>query len=96
MIPITFFNSITIAEDEEVYLQAISDQIQVITKDLKTLEKAVYQKSDIASSTTLNLYSFDTAPWYGTLPAISPLDKSNFIPGGNVLVLPSSLVSTTL
>ena len=37
------------AEDEEIYLQAISDQIQVITKDLKTLEKAVYQKSDIVS-----------------------------------------------
>ena len=32
-----------IAEDEEIYLKAISDQIQVITKDLKTLEKAVYQ-----------------------------------------------------
>ena len=59
MIPITFFNSITIAEDEEVYLQAISDQIQVITKDLKTLEKAVYQKSDIASSTTLNSIKSD-------------------------------------
>ena len=28
-------------------LKAISDQIQVITKDLKTLEKAVYQKSDV-------------------------------------------------
>ncbi len=38
------------AEDEEIYLQAISDQIQVITKDLKTLEKAVYQKSDLVSS----------------------------------------------
>jgi len=38
------------AEEEEVYLQAISDQIQVITKDLKTLEKAVYQKSDIVSA----------------------------------------------
>ena len=37
----------------KIYLEAISDQIQVITKDLKTLEKAVYQKSDIASSTTL-------------------------------------------
>ena len=31
------------AEEEEIYLKAISDQIQVITKDLKTLEKAVYQ-----------------------------------------------------
>ena len=42
------------AEEEEIYLKAISDQIQVITKDLKTLEKAVYQKSDVAvSSTTL-------------------------------------------
>ncbi|MDA9684728.1 tol-pal system protein YbgF [Candidatus Pelagibacter bacterium] len=38
------------AEEEEIYLKAISDQIQVITKDLKTLEKAVYQKSDVASN----------------------------------------------
>ena len=45
----TFFISIISAEDEEIYLQAISDQIQVITKDLKTLEKAVYQKSDAIS-----------------------------------------------
>ena len=54
LIPVIFFHSITTAEDEEVYLQAISDQIQVITKDLKTLEKAVYQKSDVAASTILN------------------------------------------
>ena len=45
-----FFNfSVLNAEEEEIYLKSISDQIQVITKDLKTLEKAVYQKSDIAS-----------------------------------------------
>ena len=47
-----FFSLITfsaIAEEEEIYLKAISDQIQVITKDLKTLEKAVYQKSDIVT-----------------------------------------------
>ena len=37
------------AEEDEIYLQAISDQIQVITKDLKILEKAVYQKSDAIS-----------------------------------------------
>ena len=52
-------NSITIAEDEEIYLKAISDQIQVITKDLKTLEKAVYQKSNIVSSNTLNSIKSD-------------------------------------
>ena len=48
---ITFisFGNVVNAEDEEIYLKAISDQIQVITKDLKTLEKAVYQKSDIVS-----------------------------------------------
>ena len=40
------------AEEEEIYLKSISDQIQVITKDLKTLEKAVYQKSDVASTST--------------------------------------------
>tara|TARA_B100000963_G_scaffold104521_2_gene90514 strand:- start:17700 stop:18593 length:894 start_codon:yes stop_codon:yes gene_type:complete len=39
------------AEEEEIYLKSISDQIQVITKDLKTLEKAVYQKSDISLTT---------------------------------------------
>jgi len=45
------------AEEEEIYLKAISDQIQVITKDLKTLEKAVYQKSEVVtlkSSSTIN------------------------------------------
>ena len=45
------------AEQEEIYLQSISDQIQVITKDLKTLEKAVYQKSDVASSSSSVLTS---------------------------------------
>jgi tol-pal system protein YbgF len=45
-----FFINLVYAEQEEIYLQSISDQIQVITKDLKTLEKAVYQKSDITSS----------------------------------------------
>ena len=38
------------AEEEEVLIQAVADQIQVLTKDLKTLEKAVYKKSDIISS----------------------------------------------
>ena len=46
-----FFLSYSNAEEEEIYLKAISDQIQVITKDLKTLEKAVYQKSNLGLST---------------------------------------------
>jgi len=46
---IIFFSNTISAEEEEIYLKAISDQIQVITKDLKTLEKAVYQKSDVVS-----------------------------------------------
>ena len=54
IITLIIFNH-SIAEEEEIYLKAISDQIQVITKDLKTLEKAVYQKSNLdlsaASST---------------------------------------------
>ena len=49
IVPAFVFTSIY-AEEEEIYLKAISDQIQVITKDLKTLEKAVYQKSDVAVS----------------------------------------------
>ena len=54
IITLAIFNN-SIAEEEEIYLKAISDQIQVISKDLKTLEKAVYQKSNLdlsaASST---------------------------------------------
>ncbi len=46
---IVSFSSIK-AEEEEVLLQAVADQIQALSKDLKTLEKAVYQKSDISSS----------------------------------------------
>ena len=38
------------AEDEDATIDAISDQLQVIIKDLKTLEKAVYKKSDISTS----------------------------------------------
>ena len=43
------YSMILKAEDEEILIQAVSDQLQVLIKDLKTLEKAVYQKSDIAS-----------------------------------------------
>ena len=50
-----FYNVFAFAEEEEIYLKAISDQIQVITKDLKTLEKAVYQKSDVVSSSKLQV-----------------------------------------
>ena len=49
ILSLIFFNFAK-AEEEEIYLKSISDQIQVITKDLKTLEKAVYQKSDVSSS----------------------------------------------
>ena len=38
------------AEEEEILIQAVADQIKVLTKDLKTLEKAVYNKSDIITS----------------------------------------------
>ena len=57
LVPLFFFTNIQ-AEEEEIFLRAISDQIQVITKDLKTLEKAVYQKSDI-SSTSLKTIKTD-------------------------------------
>ena len=59
---IFIFNFYTIsasAEEEEIYLKSISDQIQVITKDLKTLEKAVYQKSDIVSNKPLSAIKSD-------------------------------------
>ena len=55
---VTFFSFLN-AEEEEIYLKAISDQIQVITKDLKTLEKAVYQKSDVAVTNSVNSMKSD-------------------------------------
>ena len=54
-----FFINPLYAEEEEIYLKAISDQIQVITKDLKTLEKAVYQKSDVVSINPSNTIGSD-------------------------------------
>tara|TARA_B100001093_G_scaffold487601_1_gene524030 strand:- start:1983 stop:2951 length:969 start_codon:yes stop_codon:yes gene_type:complete len=45
-------NSFLSAEEEDGQLQSVIDQIQVISQDLKTLEKAVYQKSDITSSSS--------------------------------------------
>ena len=58
LILITLFvissSSLVIAEEEEILIQSVVDQIQVLTKDLKTLEKAVYQKSDISSSSTIS------------------------------------------
>ncbi len=50
-------NSPLKAEEEEIMIQAISDQIQVLTKDLKTLEKAVYQKSDVVSGSSSSMKS---------------------------------------
>ena len=52
-------NSILKAEEEEIALQAVADQIQVLTKDLKTLEKAVYKKSDIISSANSSAINSD-------------------------------------
>jgi tol-pal system protein YbgF len=54
-----FFVNYVSAEEEDVSLKAISDQIQVITNDIKTLEKAVYQKSDIVSSRSSSSTSSD-------------------------------------
>ena len=45
------------AEEEDLLIQAVADQIQVLTKDLKTLEKAVYKKSDIISVSSSSMKS---------------------------------------
>ena len=57
---VIFLTNFILAEEEEIYLKAISDQIQVITKDLKTLEKAVYQKSDLVSKKPSSSISSDS------------------------------------
>ena len=45
-----FTHSFLKAEEEDVLLKSIANEVQVLINDLKTLEKAVYQKSDITSS----------------------------------------------
>jgi len=45
------------AEEEEIQIRAVVDQIQVLTKDLQTLEKAVYQKSDAISTSPSSMKS---------------------------------------
>ena len=42
---LTLLQTHSIAEEEKI--NAVVDQLEIITQDLKTLEKAVYKKSDI-------------------------------------------------
>ena len=55
----SFFLTTANAEEEEIYLKSISDQIQVITKDLKTLEKVVYKKSEVVTNVSQSSISSD-------------------------------------
>ena len=54
-----FLTNYISAEEDDISIKAISDQIQVITNDLKTLEKAVYQKSDVVSLKSSSSVSSD-------------------------------------
>ena len=53
LISISFFNMIFTFSYGNEKIDAIVDQIQILAKDLKTLEKAVYNKSDLSNSTVL-------------------------------------------
>ena len=55
ILSLVFSQNILKAEEEEAQLQAVVDQIEVLMRDLKTLEKAVYQKSDITSSSSSSM-----------------------------------------
>ncbi len=54
---IVSLNQFLLAEEEEIEIQAVADQVQVLINDLKTLEKAVYQKSDMLTTNATNLKS---------------------------------------
>jgi len=49
---ILFNFTIVIAKSDEEKLNSIIDQINIISNDLKTLEKAVYKKSDLTNSSS--------------------------------------------
>ena len=53
IILISLFNIISTYSYGNEKIDAIVDQIQILTKDLKTLEKAVYNKSDVSNSSGL-------------------------------------------
>ena len=45
-----FFSTNIIANAEEEKLDAVIDQLQILTQDLKTLEKAVYKTAEVSNS----------------------------------------------
>ena len=45
--------------EEDLKIQAIVDQINIVTQDLKTLEKAVYKNSDLTKTTSSNYLNED-------------------------------------
>ena len=53
LILISLFNIISTFSYGNEKIDAIVDQMQILTKDLKTLEKAVYNKSDVSNSSGL-------------------------------------------
>ena len=53
IILISLFNIISTYSYGNEKIDAIVDQMQILTKDLKTLEKAVYNKSDVSNSSGL-------------------------------------------
>jgi len=53
LISISLFNMICTFSYGNEKIDAIVDQIQILAKDLKTLEKAVYNKSDVSNSSGL-------------------------------------------
>ena len=53
IILISLFNIISTFSYGNEKIDAIVDQMQILTKDLKTLEKAVYNKSDVSNSSGL-------------------------------------------
>ncbi len=56
LVSLSFFSTISLHGDEKV--DAVIDQLQIISQDLKTLEKAFYKKSDLinnSSSSSNNL-----------------------------------------
>ena len=54
-----FFHSAINAEEEDELIQSVIEQIRILTKDFKTLEKAVYKSSDIVDSTSNSLPQSD-------------------------------------
>ena len=83
--------TISINSKGEIYIQEHQVTYQKMIPKLLAIKsvEVVSEEPSCLNASIVNLYSLVTAGWNGTVPAISPVVLSMFIPGGSSLLVPS-------